>query len=186
MRDESDIDFILRAFISCSWKGDLDEERQAVERLIKKDLLMRPVYGRSSDYDVIGDYLRRLEDCDICIVILGSKYSSHVEEEFRFAINNEIPTFVFVKECERDEKLQSKIKDLYHCTSSATFSDVSELKRKVKARIIEFLGRTLQDYRDFVRRIKPIAEKLTRFPPPKLPEIEYKSTFYREGEKRSV
>jgi hypothetical protein len=164
----------------------LDEERQAVENLIKKDLLMHPVYGRSSEYGVVTDYLRRLEICDIVVVILGSRYSEHVETEFKFAINNEIPTFVFEKDCERDKVLQSKIGDLYRSTSTASFSDVTELKRKVKARIIEFLGRTLQDYRDIIRKIKPIAGKLSRASLPKLTEIEYKSVLYREGEKRSV
>lgn len=187
MRDE--IDFILSVYVSCSWKkGDLDEERQAVENLIKKDLLMHPVYGRSSEYNVIRDYLRRLEICDICIVILGSRYSPHVEREFRFAVLNEIPTFVFVKECNRDGVLQSKIENLYRSTSSTSFRDVTELRRKVKARIIEFLGRTLQDYREIIRMIKPIAEKYEKHirTLPKLTDREYKSVPYREGERRDI
>jgi len=188
MRDE--IDFILRVYVSCSWKkGDLDEERQAVENLIKRDLLMHPVYGRSSEYGVIRDYLRRLEICDICIVILGPRYSPHVENEFKFALNNKIPTFVFVKDCKRDEKLQSAIENVYRSTSSASFKDVTELKRKVKVRIIEFLGRTLQDYREIVQTIKPVAEKYeknTSEPFPNLTDREYKSILYREEERGGI
>jgi len=134
------IDFPLRIYISCSWKGDLDDERAVVEDLVRKDLLMHPVYGRSSELDIVSDYLMRLSDCDIAIVLLGSKYSKHVEKEFIYALNvYEIPTLVFKKNCEREKRLQDKIDSIYHYTSITPFKNKSELKKVVKKELSSLL-----------------------------------------------
>ena len=90
--------------------------------MVRKDLLMHPVYGRSSELDIVSDYLMRLSDCDIVIVLLGSIYSEHVEKEFIYALNvYEIPTLVFQKECEREKRLQDKIESVYRYTSITLF-----------------------------------------------------------------
>jgi len=80
--------------------------------------------------DIVSDYLMRLSDCDIVIVLLGSIYSEHVEKEFIYALNvYEIPTLVFQKECEREKRLQDKIESVYRYTSITLFKNKSELKK---------------------------------------------------------
>ena len=61
MRDESDIDFILRVFISCSWKGDLDEERQTPN--FQKENINPPSMEkeRREVYDYLSHHLTQHE-----------------------------------------------------------------------------------------------------------------------------
>jgi len=173
------IDFPLRIYISCSWKGDLDDERAVVEDLVRKDLLMHPVYGRSSELDIVSDYLMRLSDCDIAIVLLGSKYSKHVEKEFIYALNvYEIPTLVFKKNCEREKRLQDKIDSIYHYTSITPFKNKSEFKKVVKERIIELVGRRYKMQLQIEKTIKQMIGSQIMVNYPKVPETEYKE---REG-----
>lgn len=168
------IDFQLKVFISCSWSGDLDAEKEAVETLIREDLLMHPVYGRGSELDVTSDYFNRLNVCDITVLLLGSKYNVHVENEFKHSLNNKIPTFVFAKECEREEKLQDKITLLYRVVSITPFKDVPELRRKVKERVIELLGKKLQAHRDIEKAINLLIGSAININYPKPSESEYK------------
>ena len=168
------IDLPLRIYISCSWKGDLDNERQTAEKLIKVDLLMSPVYPRlASPDDITSDYCRRLADCDIAIVLLGSKYSENVEKEFRFALTNDIPTLVFQKECEREEKLQEKIENLYRNVTVKSFMNIDQLEKEIKEAIIDCLGTIFRDKREIERAIKPLLRYAIRYRP-KPSEHEYR------------
>lgn len=168
------IDFQLKVYLSCSWKKDLDNEKEAVEKLLEEDLLMRPVYGRGSESDVITDYTSRLDICDITIVLLGSEYSEHVEREFKHSLKNKIPTLVFGKECDRDKKLQKKIESLYRCVSITPFKEVSKLKKKMKEKVIELLSKHFQYHRNIERAIYPIIGREIRCYYPTPPESEYK------------
>lgn len=168
------IDFELKVYLSCSWKKDLDTEKEAVEKLFKDDLLMHPVYGQGSESDVTMDYFSRLNLCDITVVLLGSKYSKHVENEFRYSLNNKIPTLVFAKECERDKELQEKIKSLYLLLSITYFKEVSELKEKVKEKVIELLSKHFQYHRNIEKAIYPLIGCEIRYYYPKPSESEYK------------
>lgn len=168
------IDFQLRVYISSSWKGDLDDERETVESMVREDLLMHPVYSRGSDLDITTDYFARLNVCDLVVVLLGSIYSVHVENEFSFALNNEIPTLVFAKDCEREKELGDKIESLYRLLPVIPFKDVFALKKEVKERIIELLGRKFQEHRKIEKAIKPLIGDAIRITHPKPPESEYK------------
>lgn len=168
------IDFQIRVYISSSWKGDLDTEREAVETLIKEDLLMHPVYSRGSDLGIIQDYYTRLNVCDLLVVLIGSKFSSHVENEFKFALNNDIPTLVFAKKCNREKKLEDKINSLYRLLPITPFNDVSDLRKVMKERIIELLGRKLQEHRKIEKAIKSLIGDAIHITHPKPPEVEYK------------
>lgn len=168
------IDFPLRVYISSSWKGDLNAERESIERLIKEELLMHPVYSRGSDLEITSDYFVRLNVCDITVVLLGSKYSWHVENEFRYALDQEISTLVFAKECEREKELEDKIKSLYRVIPTTPFKDVTELRKVVKERIIELLGRKFQEHRKIEKAIKSLIGEAINITPPKSPEGEYK------------
>ena len=168
------IDFQLRVYISSSWKGDLDDERETVESMVREDLLMHPVYSRGSDLEITTDYFARLNLCDLAVVLLGSIYSFHVENEFRFALNNEIPTLVFAKDCEREKELENRIKSLYRLLPVIPFKDVSALKRKVKERIIELLGRKFQEHRKIEKAIKPLIGDAIHIIHPKPLESGYK------------
>lgn len=140
----------------------MDTEKEAVEKLLKDDLLMHPVYGRGSELDIISDYSSRLNICDITIVLLGSEYSEHVEREFKYSLKNKIPTLVFAKECDRDKELQEKIEKLYSTISITHFKEVSELKKKVKEKVIELLSKHFQYHRDIERAIHPLIGREIR------------------------
>jgi len=169
------ITFPLRIYISSSWKGDLDDEKGATESLIEKELLMSPVYPSvASPLDITSDYYDRLRVCDIVIVLLGSKYSENVEKEFGFALNNNIPTLGFKKECEHEEALQKKIETLYHIVSLRAFRTVEELKKEVKTSIIDLLGKTFQSNRKIVDAITPLIGSEIKTYHPKPSEREYK------------
>lgn len=168
------INFPINVYISCSWKGDLDAEKGAVEELVK-DLLMKPVYPQvSSPLDVISNYFSRLKYCDIAVFLLGSQYSVDVENEFRFALHNDIPALVFRKKCESEKKLQDTIEDLYHFVTITPFKTIAELKKKIKASIIDILGTEFRAHSEVEKVIKKlISDGFIKYRP-KPTESEYK------------
>ena len=169
------IDFPLRVYISSSWNGDLKAEIEAVKNLIEKELLMHPVYpSLASPLDITSDYFTRLKDCDIIVVLLGSKYSDHVENEFKFALDKEIPAIVFQKECECEEELQKKIETLYRLVTIKPFKTTADLKNDVKASIIDLLGKALRARRKIEKAIKPLIGSEIRTIWPKPTDSEYK------------
>jgi nucleoside 2-deoxyribosyltransferase len=145
----------IRVYISTSWKGDLEDERKAVEDLIKSDLLMFPIYPRhASSRDVSSDYFKIMNSCDLVIVILGSCYSEHVNNEINYAFSNNIPVLCFTKDCEREEKLDeeiSKLKDKRIITTP--FKVVGDLEKEVKEAIINLLSEKFKDYIEIEKSI---------------------------------
>lgn len=139
----------LRVYISYSWKGDLNEERDMVKELVERDLLMYPVVpSGASPTDVTINYLNLVRDSDILVVLLGALYSSHVENEFKFALENDILTLVFIKDCEHEEELKRKIELLYYRVTCKPFKTLDDLKKWLRKR----LSKSLQE--DFVHIVK--------------------------------
>ena len=145
----------VRVYISASWKGDLDDELRSVEDLIKSDLLMTPIYpAGASIRDVSSDYFKKLNDCNLVVVILGSCYSEHVNNEINYALSNNIPVLCFTKDCEREEKLDeeiSKLKDKRIITTP--FKVVGDLEKEVKEAIINLLSEKFKDYIEIEKSI---------------------------------
>jgi hypothetical protein len=145
----------LRVYISASWKGDLDNEIKAVEKLIKLDLLMFPVYPREASIrDVPSDYFKKMNECDFVVVILGSMYSKHVNNEMNYAFINKIPVLCFIKDCEKDKELDKeicKLKDNRIITRP--FKTIEDLKKEVKEGVINLLSEKFKDYIEIEKTI---------------------------------
>jgi hypothetical protein len=168
------IDFPLRFYLSSSWKGDLEAEKEIAEEIVK-ELFMQPVFSSvASPEDITSDYFKRLINCDIIIVILGSLYSKHVENEFKCALINEIPVLVFKKECEREEQLQNKIESTYNLVTLKPFRTETELREVIKTSIVDLLATTFRAQRNIEKAIKPLVGNEIRLYYPKPTESEYK------------
>src|SRR4030095_5622725 len=91
----------VRAFISSTWI-DLQEERQAVERILHRLRQTRFVgmeYFGSRDDDNRTTALTELDRCDVYIGILGHRYGSGLTEaEYRRARERRLPCLIYIKE----------------------------------------------------------------------------------------
>lgn len=164
----------LRVFISYSWKGDLDQERDVVKKIIEEDLLMDTVSFPTSSINVTLNYLREIKDSDIVVVLLGKFYSSNVENEFCFALEQDIPTLVFIRDSEHENELEKKINDLYRVVKYESFKTLDDLKKAVKEAIIQELTRRLRAHRKIEKTLKPLlGDEITLYYP-KCPQREYK------------
>jgi len=145
----------LRVYISTSWKGDLEDERKAVEELIKSDLLMKTIYPREASIrDVPSDYFKKMNECDFVVVILGSMYSKHVNNEINYAFANKIPVLCFIKNCERDTELEEEISKLQdNRIVTRPFKNIEDLKKEVKEAIINLLSEKFKDYIEIEKSI---------------------------------
>ncbi len=144
----------LNVFVSASWKGDLEDERKMVEDLIKSDLLMNPIYPReASTRDVPSECFKELNECDLVIAILGSRYSKHVHNEINHAFNSKKSVLCFKKDCERDEELEKVINDLENRIVMKSFKTTEELKKVVKETIINLLFEKFRDYKEIEKSI---------------------------------
>ena len=145
----------LRVYLSSSWQGDLDDERKAVEKLIESDLLMVPIYPRQASIrDVPSDYFKKMNECDFVVVILGSRYSKHVDNEINYAFNNKMPVLCFIKECKRQKNLKeeiSKLKD--NRIISRPFKTIEDLIKEVKEAVINLLSEKFKDYIEIEKAI---------------------------------
>ena len=145
----------IRVYISASWKGDLEDERKAVEELIESDLLMVPIYPQhASSRDVSSDYFKIMNSCDLVVVILGSLYSKDVNNEIEYAFKNKMPVLCFTKDCEKEEELDeeiSKLKDRRIITMS--FKAIEDLKKEVKEAVITLLSDKFKDYIEIEKSI---------------------------------
>ena len=71
---------------------------------------MFPVYPKHAAIrDVPSDYFKIMGDCDLVIVILGERYSEHVNNEINYAFRNKMPVLCFIKDCERDRELDEEV-----------------------------------------------------------------------------
>ncbi len=110
----------------------------------------------------------------MAIVILGSSYSRHVENEFKCALNNEILVLALKKECEREDELESKIESLYNLVTLKPFETQTELREAIKASIIDLLGMKFRVQCNIEKAIKPLIGNEIRSIYPKPPESKYK------------
>jgi nucleoside 2-deoxyribosyltransferase len=138
----------LRIYVSSSWKGDLEEERKGVEELIKSDLLMIPVYPQEAAIrDVSSNYFKKVNECDLVIVILGALYSEHVDNEINYAFSNGIPVLCFIKEGEKQEQklteIISKLKN--QRIIPKLFGTTEDLRQEVKEAVINLLSEKFKD-----------------------------------------
>jgi len=145
----------LRLYISASWKHDLDNEIKITEELVTKDLLMLPVFPRSaSSRDLSSDYFKKINECDLIIVILGKNYSENVNNEINYSLNNNKKILCFVKDCERDKKLEEEIIELQNKRIvTKQFKDIEDLKNSLKESVIELLSEKFKDYLEIERTI---------------------------------
>ena len=138
----------LRVYISTSWKGDLERERKTVEKLIELDLLMTPIYPReASVHDVSSDYFKIINKCDLVIVVLGSLYSRHVNNEINHAFRRKMPVLCFEKECKKEKKLEEEISRLKNNRIVIMrYKTIEELEKEVKEAIINLLCEKFKDH----------------------------------------
>jgi len=146
-----------RHFVTVFFKVCCSENRTRV--CIQKD----PVHpkGASPD-DVITDYITILRDCDLIIVILGERYSYHVENEFNYAIRNGIDCLLFIKNCEKEEQLDKKIKQLYSDSRLITyerFEDLRELETQIKESIMSLLSKRFRSGKKVEKAVLKLISK---------------------------
>jgi nucleoside 2-deoxyribosyltransferase len=150
----------LRVYISSSWKGDVEEERKGVEELIKSEILMIPIYPQGASVrDIPSNYFKKINECDIVVVILGKLYSEHVDNEINYAFNHRIPVLCFIKDCEKEQKIEEvigKVKDQRIITTS--FKTIEDLKTGVKEAIINLI---CEKFRDFIQIEKSILRLIS-------------------------
>jgi len=145
----------LRVYISVSWKGDLETERKSIEELIQRDLLMFPVYPQEASIGAVpSNYFKKVNECDLVIAILGSRYSKHVNNEINYSFQNKIPVLCFVKDCKKEKKLQEMISKLEdnHITTRP-FRIIEDLEKEVKGAIISLLSERFKDCVEIERSI---------------------------------
>ena len=166
----------LRVYISASWKGDLENERKSVEELIKSDLLMSPIYPRGSSIrDVPSDYFKKMNECDLVVVILGSRYSKHVNNEINYAFRNKIPVLGFIEDCEKDAELDKEINNLENNRIvTRQFKNIADLKKEVKEAVINLLSEKFKDYIEIEKSIlRLISDNRIEIIKPKPLQSEY-------------
>jgi nucleoside 2-deoxyribosyltransferase len=166
----------LRIYVGASWKGDLENEKNEFEELIKSDLLMAPIYPReASTKDVTTDYFKKMNECDLVVVILGSMYSSHVNNEINYAFRNDIPVLCFVKDCDKDKELSEEIINLQtKRIVTMQFKTIEELKKEAKEAIINLLSEKFKDHKEIEKSIlKLISDGRIEIIKPKPLQSEY-------------
>jgi len=167
----------LRVYINVSWKGDLENERRNVERLIKSNLLMIPVYPKqASSRDVPSDYFKKINECDILVAILGSKYSPHVCNEINHALSSKIPVLCFTKQCKKNKELKDEISKLQdNRVVTKSFKTIKELTREVREAIISLLCEKFKDYLEIEKALlKLISDGRIETIKPKPFQTEYR------------
>ena len=99
---------IVRVFVSSTWK-DLQPERAAVEKVlhrIEETKFVGMEYFGSRDETTRQASLDDVDKSDVYVGILGARYGSGItEEEYKRALENEIPCFWYVMEEERLDRL---------------------------------------------------------------------------------
>jgi hypothetical protein len=138
----------LKIYISSSWQGDLNEENQIIGPFIESELLFFPAMPRSAaPRDVTSNYFKIILECDFVIAILGSRYSSDVENEVRFANEHNLPTLCFIKDGNKEGELEALIIKIRETAVTKGFNNIDDLKNKVKEGVLTYLAETFRDHK---------------------------------------
>ncbi|KKK99648.1 hypothetical protein LCGC14_2630650 [marine sediment metagenome] len=144
----------LKFFISSSWKGDLNDENKIIIKEIKK-MSYTPITGDGcSNLALITHCQKKVMDADVLIVIFGEEYSSLVRKESKKALDNEIPILAFNKEhVEKDQKLEDYIYYLKDYIVYREFSDLRDLRMKVRDSIIDLISDCFRNFQKLYKDI---------------------------------
>ena len=137
----------LQVFISST--SDLSQQREAVEEALSELEIdgSRFESWPSSPRDPVAECLRRIEEADAVVLLLGSRYgsidvatnTSVTHLEYRHARSKQIPVFPFLFEVSNAEQRQNDFieevrKECFHCSE---VQSSGELKRRVRQSFIE-------------------------------------------------
>ena len=137
----------LKIFISSSWKGDLKLEFDEIVQLIKS-MKFQPTTGdMGSESSTMIHSIKRVKNSDILILVLGKSFSPIVQKEYYEALENNIPALVFIKKnSERDKELTIFIQNIKENLTYSEFSDLKDLKKRVRHDFINFIYEKFSTY----------------------------------------
>lgn len=144
----------LKFFISSSWKGDLNDENEIVIKEIKK-MSYIPITGDGcSNLTLITHCQKKVMDADVLIVIFGEGYSNLVRKECDKALQKEIPVLAFNKEhIEKEQRLEGYINYLKDYIVYREFSDLKDLRKKVRDSIIDLISDCFRNFQKLYKDI---------------------------------
>jgi len=131
----------LLLFVS-SLIGELLHEREAVETVVRGILPTRPwvfEHTPASAEPRAESYLRKVRECDIFILLVGSDISNPVKEEYQTAVNHDKPCLVFLKDVERSAEAEAFINEINVKVKWAKFSTTDELQQQVQQAVVNQL-----------------------------------------------
>ncbi len=144
----------LKFFISSSWGGDLNDENEIVIKEIKK-MSYTPITGDGcSNLSLITHCQKKVMEADALIVIFGEKYSYLVRQECDKALDKEIPVLAFNKDyIEKEIKLEGYIKHLKNYIVYREFSNLKDLRKKVRDSIIDLISDCFRNFQQLYKDI---------------------------------
>jgi GNAT superfamily N-acetyltransferase len=180
----------LLVFVSSVMRKDLEdlqEERDACVSAIEGLPLTRPwafEYSSASADSARSTYLRKVDACDIFVVILGAHITDAVEEEYKRAVERGKRRLVFLKRVPQQAQRLAEWILARQDITYARFEDAEDLVEKVTAAVIDELitGYRLfnlkeKDYDSIVKTITstPVTFIVRTIEPKELAEVT--STF---------
>jgi len=148
----------LLVFVS-SLIGELLHEREVVGKAVSAIPLARAwifEHSPASAEPLAESYLRKVEECDIFILLLGKDISDPVKEEYRTAVEHDKPCLVFLKAVERSPEAQAFINAIG--VKWAKFSTTDELRRHVQQAVTDELIKGYRHYRLKATEVGELAD----------------------------
>jgi hypothetical protein len=147
-------------------KEDLRAEREAVRVTVEKYRFLTPWAFEKAPASVEAldeSYLRHIEECDLFIIIVGTKATDPVTAELQRAKDRCRPILVFAKEAADRTPLAKALLDSAG-VKYATFHDTEQLKQRVTDAIEQALVSGLRALREHgggsvLAQLRQLAEK---------------------------
>jgi hypothetical protein len=137
----------LVVFVS-SIISELWSEREALKETLGSIPLTKPwvfEYTPASADNLDESYLSEVRECDIFILLVAENISAPVRNEYRTAVEQDKPRLVFLKDVERSSPAQAFVKQID--VKWDKFSDVKELRQKVREAVVDELIKGYRRYR---------------------------------------
>jgi len=140
----------LTVFIS-STMADLSTERQVVASSVEELFATKPwLFEDNAGPESQSPkkiYLDAVKNCNVFILIIGSKISDPVKEEYKVAKKERKPILVFVKKCKKPKEVDNFLNVLSKDGITWTeFSSTQELGIKVKGAIVNHIVSSYLEY----------------------------------------
>jgi hypothetical protein len=136
----------LLVFIS-SVMGAMKKERDTLYHTIHSIQIARPwlfEYSPASFQDSVETYLKKVQECDIFVLLLGADYSEPVVREYETAAENGKRILVFTHTAEKDENQKAFIELLRPKYKYNSFTTPQDLHDVVYNSVVDEIIRTFR------------------------------------------